>query len=103
MMLSPSKDYVLGFKHRGMNSTDSNCQSRIDRRLTLRVTIIACIVACFLVALDLWANRDLFDPEGITDLDMADAYLRGDWRTALVGLWGPLYPWLLALMMLFFN
>jgi hypothetical protein len=55
------------------------------------------------VVLDLWDNRDLFDPEGITFLDMADAYRRGDWRAALIGLWSPLYPWLLALMMFFFN
>jgi hypothetical protein len=34
---------------------------------------------------------------------MADAYLRGDWRAALIGLWSPLYPWLLALMMFFFT
>ena len=34
---------------------------------------------------------------------MADAYRRGDWRAALIGLWSPLYAWLLALMMLFFN
>jgi hypothetical protein len=55
-----------------------------------------------LVLLDLWNNRDLFDPEGITYLDMADAYLRGEWRAALIGLWSPLYPSLLALVMLFF-
>src|SRR5207253_9829851 len=55
------------------------------------------------VALDLWYNRDLFVPEGVSYLDMADAYRRGDWRAALIGLCSPLYPWLLALMMLFFN
>jgi hypothetical protein len=56
-----------------------------------------------LAALDLWGNRDLFDADGISYLDMADAYRRGDWRAALVGLWSPLYAWLLAFMMLFFN
>jgi hypothetical protein len=71
--------------------------------LTLRVAAIACLVSCCLVVLDLWDSRDLFDPEGITYLDMADAYRLGDWRAALVGLWSPLYPWLLSLMMLFFN
>lgn len=78
-------------------------RSRRDRQLTLRVVAIACIVSSLLVALDLWDHRNLFDPEGISFLDMADAYRRGDWRAALVGNWSPLYPWLLALMMVFVN
>ena len=78
-------------------------RDRRDRQLTLRVAAIACVASCLLVALDLWGNRDGFDPEGISYLDMADAYCRGDWRAALVGLWSPLYPWLLALMMLVFH
>jgi 4-amino-4-deoxy-L-arabinose transferase-like glycosyltransferase len=82
---------------------DPNLRFRTDRRLTLRVAAIACLVSCCLVVLDLWDSRNLFDPEGITFLDMADAYRRGDWRAALIGLWSPLYPWLLALMMIFFN
>jgi 4-amino-4-deoxy-L-arabinose transferase-like glycosyltransferase len=76
---------------------------RTDRRLTLRVAAIACLLSCLLAALDLWANRDGFDPDGTSYLDMADAYCRGDWRTALVGHWSPLYAWLLALMMWVFN
>ena len=64
---------------------------------TLQVTVIACLVSCCVVALDLWKKRDLFDPEGITYLDMADGYRRGDWGATLVGLWSPLYPWLLSL------
>jgi hypothetical protein len=45
----------------------------------------------------------VFDPEGISYLDMADAYRRGDWQAALVGAWSPLYSWLLALMMVLVN
>jgi hypothetical protein len=66
-------------------------------------TAIACVASCCLVLLNLWDNRDLFDPEGITYLDMADAYRRGEWREALVGLWSPLYPGLIALMLLAFD
>lgn len=44
-----------------------------------------------------WAYRqDIRDVDGISYLDMGDAYLRGDWRTALNGCWSPLYSWLLA-------
>src|SRR5439155_3392068 len=89
----------LSSTNRGINTKDRN----LHLQLTLRVAAIACIVSCSLVALDLWDNRDLFDPEGISYLDMADAYRRGDWRAALIGNWSPLYPWLLALIMLFFD
>ena len=77
--------------------------SKTDRQLLLRLATIACIASCCLVVLDLWGNRDRFDPEGITFLDMADAYRRGAWRAALIPAWSPLYPFLLWLMMLFFN
>src|SRR5215213_2909446 len=44
-----------------------------------------------------WSYRqDIRDVDGISYLDMGDAYLRGDWRTALNGCWSPLYSWLLA-------
>src|SRR5262245_58412859 len=81
----------------------SQLRSRTERQLTLSVGALACIASCCLVVLSLWANRDRFDAEGISFLDMADAYRRGDWQAALIGKWSPLYPWLLALLMLFFN
>jgi hypothetical protein len=86
-----------------MNPNEHNVRLRTERQLTLRVAAIACIVSCLLVALDLWDNRDLFDPEGVSYLDIADAYRRGDWRAALVSSWSPFYSWLLALMMLLFD
>ena len=82
---------------------DLNLHSRTDRQLTLSVAAIACLISFFLVALHLWNNRDLFDPDGISYLDMADAYVRGDWRAALNGVWSPLYSWLLALMIFIFD
>jgi hypothetical protein len=71
-----------------------------DRQLATRVIAIACVVSLTLVVIDLWANRNLTDSDGLAYIDMADAYSRGDWQAALVGVWSPLYPWLLALMML---
>jgi hypothetical protein len=40
------------------------------------------------------------NPDGISYLDMADAYLRGDFRTAINSVWSPFYSWLLGLSML---
>jgi hypothetical protein len=37
------------------------------------------------------------NPDGIAYLDMGDAYLRGDWTTAVRTHWSPLYAWLLGL------
>lgn len=74
-----------------------------DRRSTLRVAAIACLISFCFVLLHLWDNRDLFDPEGISYLDIADAYRRGDWHEALAGIWSPMYPWLLAVTMMVFN
>ena len=41
--------------------------------------------------------------DGISYLDMGDAYLRGDWHTAINGYWNPLYAWLQALARLVFH
>jgi hypothetical protein len=40
--------------------------------------------------------RYSMNPDGIAYLDMGDAYLRGDWTTALRSHWSPLYAWLLG-------
>ena len=41
--------------------------------------------------------------DGLAYLDLARAYVRHDWHTALNGYWGPLYAWLLALGMRSFH
>src|SRR3972149_2593335 len=89
--------------YRRMSAMDPNLRSRTDRQLTLRVAAIACVISFCAVVLHLWENRDLFDPEGISYLDIADAYLRGDWQAALTGLWSPMYSWLVAVMMVLFT
>lgn len=63
-------------------------------------------LACWLVALafglfHVWMYlHDIQDVDGISYLDLGDAYLRGDWATAVNGYWSPLYAWLLGLAML---
>lgn len=44
-----------------------------------------------------WANRFYIDPDGVNYLDIANAYLRHDWRNAISAHWSPLWTWLLAL------
>src|SRR5882762_10929536 len=52
------------------------------------------ILASFLQA---WAARFAVTPDGTCYLDIASAYLRGDWHNALNSYWSPLFSWLLAL------
>lgn len=43
-----------------------------------------------------WRGRFYMNFDGISYLDMGDAYLRGDWHTAINGYFNPLYAWLQA-------
>jgi len=48
-----------------------------------------------------WADRHyLVNADTMSYLDVADAYLRRDWQTAINSYWGPLYSWLIALTFL---
>ncbi len=55
--------------------------------------------AIALGAADAWATRFTMNPDGISYLDMGDAYLRGNWHTAINGYWSPLYAWFLGLFL----
>ena len=55
--------------------------------------------ALALGAADAWATRFTMNPDGISYLDMGDAYLRGDWHMAINAYWSPLYSWILGLFL----
>jgi hypothetical protein len=44
-----------------------------------------------------WSSRFYIEPDGVNYLDIAAAYLRGDWTSAINGYWSPFYSWLLAI------
>jgi hypothetical protein len=44
-----------------------------------------------------WRSRFYMTHDGVSYLDMGDAYLRGDWHTAINGYFNPLYGWIQAL------
>ncbi len=64
--------------------------------LARRVHILSWAVAIALGLLHAWNGRYEISPDGISYLDMGDAYLRGDWQMAINGYWSPLYAWLLG-------
>jgi hypothetical protein len=52
--------------------------------------------ALLLGMIEIWPNRFYMGNDGVSYLDMADAYLRGDWHMALNSSWNPLYALLVA-------
>lgn len=47
--------------------------------------------------LQAWSQRFNNNPDGISYLDIGDAYMRGDWQSAINAYWSPLYSWLLGI------
>jgi hypothetical protein len=54
-------------------------------------------IALALGLVQAWAFRYEANPDGVSYLDVADAYREGRWEDAPNGYWSPLYSWLLAL------
>jgi hypothetical protein len=90
-------------KHSAIPDTLRNLlNSSADRSSWERRTVIISfwILALAMGGLRTWATRYQIDPDTISYLDMADAYLRGDWPMAFNGWRNPLYTWLLCLVQL---
>lgn len=62
-----------------------------------RVRGIFLLMAVVFGAIHAWTGRYAMNADGISYLDIADAYLRGDWGGAVSTVWSPLYSWMLAL------
>jgi len=84
-----------------IETTESAAPERSYRQNRLRA--IFWLLAIVLGALHTWATRHFMNPDGVSYLDMADAYLRGDWSMAVNAYWSPLYSWLIAMAMLFLK
>jgi hypothetical protein len=56
-------------------------------------------LALFLAGLHAWAaaSSHSMNSDGISYLDIGDAYFRGDWTNAINPVWSPLYSWILGL------
>ncbi|HKZ78766.1 MAG TPA: hypothetical protein VJ124_10720 [Pyrinomonadaceae bacterium] len=64
------------------------------RWLSISFWIIAIVLGFF----HAWADHHYIpNPDGLSYLDIANAYVRGDWQTAINAYWSPLYSWLIAL------
>ena len=73
-----------------------------SRALTT-VRVVFWVLAVVLGVLHAWVYRHYMNPDGVSYLDQADAWFRGDWSMAVNAWWSPGYPWLLGLAMRVFR
>jgi len=72
-------------------------ERRFSRMRSL--TFICWWVAALIALVQVISKYMLMDPDGLSYLDIAAAYSRGDWHNAINAYWSPLFSWLLALAM----
>jgi hypothetical protein len=65
----------------------------MPRRFLLIVIFIYLVVGFLIVPHYLYR----LNPDGVSYINIAEKYARGEWQHAINGYWGPLYCWLLAL------
>jgi hypothetical protein len=61
-----------------------------------RIKIGGWVVALALGMAQAWATRFTMNPDGVSYLDIGDAYWRHDWHNAINAYWSPLYSWILG-------
>ncbi len=61
-----------------------------------RFTVALRCTAIALAGLQAWIHRHAMNPDGISYLDLGDAFYRGDFDTAVNAYWSPFYPWFLG-------
>ena len=67
----------------------------------LRITFFS--LAILMGLLQTLEYRNVMNVDGISYLDMGDAYLRGGWKMLVNGHWSPMYPWLLGVATALFK
>jgi hypothetical protein len=68
-------------------------------QLTKWIRVTFYILAVTLGLVQTWNGRHFMEGDGIAYLDVADAYFRGDWNSAINAYWSPFYPLVLGLVM----
>ncbi len=67
----------------------------------LRLAAWSVLISCALA--QAWWTRHLIFSDGVSYLDIADHYARGDWRNALNEYWSPLHSWIIAIVFKLFH
>jgi hypothetical protein len=72
---------------------DFSCEDSGYEQLVRKVFFT---LAVSLGLFSVWLCRYSMDPDGISYLDIGDAFAGGNWKLALNTYWSPVYPWLLG-------
>jgi hypothetical protein len=67
----------------------------IDQHASYKpIRIFFWCAALVLGAADAWVSRNAMNPDGVSYLDMGDAFFRRNWHMAINTYWSPVYPWI---------
>jgi hypothetical protein len=83
--------------------------SLVNRKSTIQTVtwlpVFLILLAITLAAAHTWAavNSYSMNADGISYLDIGDAYFSGDWQEAINPVWSPLYSWVLGLVLYIFK
>ena len=69
----------------------------------IRIRRVLCSLGIALGGVYAYSLRFAMSPDGIGYLDVARAYVRHDWTTAINGWWSPAYSWILAVFLSGFS
>ena len=78
-------------------------QMQLHSYLIPRLRIYFFLIAFIIGLAHAWCGRNVTDCDGISYLDIGDAYFRGDWKSAINPFWSPLYSWILGFFLYVFK
>jgi hypothetical protein len=70
-------------------SEDSAAKERIRTIVTWSIVVLAGAVQAI-------TTRFYVNPDGVSYINLSDAYFRGDWSAGVNSYWSPLYPFLIG-------
>ncbi len=70
---------------------------------TKQIEFLFIAIALVLGFINAWASRHAMNPDGISYIEIGQAYMRGDFAGALNAWWSPLYSLILGLALALFN
>lgn len=75
---------------------EQDYEVRIKNNAQRAVELVCWSFFIGLVAIDAWSGRQFTQSDGISYLDMSDAFLKHNWHLLINPLWSPLYPFLIG-------
>ncbi len=80
------------------NHTDSESKDYLQR-----LKFLSILIAILLGLLHVWVSRHSMTADGIIYLDIADGFLKGDFKNTMLSSWCPLYPFMLSIGLYIFK